>query len=121
MKFFVDAHLPPRLTRWLRAKGHVAVHASELAEGLATPDQDIWLLAGRDDLIIISKDADFLDMIAVRGAPPRLVHVAVGNATAAGLMALVEHAWPAIESLLNDHNVTVVQFQATSVVAWRRH
>ncbi len=120
MKFFVDAHLPPRLVRWLQAAGHDAVHASELPGGLATSDRDIWALASREGMVILSKDADFVDMVALRGAPPCLIHFAVGNATAAELIILVAAAWPHIQVLLSQPDVSVLQLQREGVIAWRR-
>lgn len=58
MNFLVDAQLPPRLCRWLEARGHEAAHVSE-REGPLT-DEAVAAWAEGEGLILVSKDDDFL-------------------------------------------------------------
>ena len=78
MKFLVDAQLPPGLCRWLKARRHSALHVAGVMSG-ETPDHEVAGYAATHDLILISKDEDFLTRY-----PPidyRLVWVRIGNAT----------------------------------------
>ena len=87
MKFLVDAQLPPGLCRWLEARGHSAVHVIEAMAG-ETPDREIAAYAIAKELILISKDDDFLTRY-----PPidyRWVWLRIGNATNRTLAAWLD-------------------------------
>lgn len=97
MKFLVDAQLPPGLCRWLEARGHSAVHVVEVMSG-ETPDRDVAAYAIANDLILITKDEDFLTRY-----PPvdyRLVWVRIGNATNRALAAWLEARWDGVIDVL---------------------
>ena len=51
-------------------------------------------------LIILSKDVDFYDRALLFGAPPQVVHVAVGNCSNTQLIELLAHEWADIERAL---------------------
>lgn len=61
MKFLVDAQLPRRLTFALQAAGHDAIHTLDLPNGNATSDAEINAVSERDQRIVITKDADFVN------------------------------------------------------------
>lgn len=78
MKFLVDANLPPRLCGWLRSHRHEAEHLFD-RNFLTATDTQIWECCSVENLVILSKDVDFYDRALLFGAPPQVVHVAVGN------------------------------------------
>ena len=61
MRFIVDAQLPRRLARWLAARGHDVLHTLDLPNGNSTPDAAIVELACRENRIVVTKDADFVN------------------------------------------------------------
>ncbi len=77
MRFLVDTNLPPALARWLVARGHVADHAATLLSPQAD-DQAIWRHAAALQAIIVTKDADFVDL-AVRDGAGSVVLLRCGN------------------------------------------
>ncbi len=97
MKFLIGAQLPPGLCRWLEARAHRAVHVTEVLAG-ETPDRDVAAYAVSNDLILITKDDDFLTR-----HPPvnyRLVWVRIGNATNCALAAWLEVRWDGVVTAL---------------------
>jgi predicted nuclease of predicted toxin-antitoxin system len=52
-------------------------HASDL--GSRPTDSQLWAHAQQNDLAIVTKDADFSQRIVLGMAPPRVVHLRVGN------------------------------------------
>jgi hypothetical protein len=59
-RFLVDESVDPAVAEWLRGKGWNAVHAREI--GLARhSDEDILAFAHREDRILLTHDAGFLD------------------------------------------------------------
>ena len=85
MKFWIDAQLPPALATWLSRR--FAVDAVSLRDlGLRdAADIDIFRSAQQHQLVLISKDCDFVDLVSRYGPPPQLIWVTCGNVTNARL------------------------------------
>ncbi|MDP2810306.1 MAG: DUF5615 family PIN-like protein [Rhodocyclaceae bacterium] len=79
MKFLVDAQLPRRMCEWLREAGLNAEHTLDLPLGNRTPDAEILDRADSGKLIIVTKDADFVQSFLIAGRPPRLLLISTGN------------------------------------------
>jgi predicted nuclease of predicted toxin-antitoxin system len=71
-------------------------HVSEL--GPRPTDSEVWAHAQRNDLAIVTKDADFSQRIVLAAPPPRVVHLRVGNMRRSDFAAWLERVWPRIES-----------------------
>lgn len=54
------------------------------------PDSEVFFHARENDYIIVSKDNDFLDLVAYHGAPPKILFVTCGNIRNAELFAIFE-------------------------------
>ena len=92
MKFIVDAQLPPALAVWLRNKGHEAVAVREIGLREAD-DRVIWAFAGQAEMIIVTKDGDFV-RLALDGDGSRVLWVRTGNLINRILLGKFESAWP---------------------------
>ena len=97
MNFLVDAQLPQRMTAWLTAAGCNAVHTLDLPDGNRTTDEQINDLADREQRIVVTKDADFVDSHLLRGAPALLLLVSTGNLGNPELLALTQSSIADIE------------------------
>lgn len=79
MKFLVDMPLSPDLAQWLRAEGHDAVHASDLAMS-RSPDSEILQSAISGGRVVITADLDFPRLLAGLGSTgPGLILLRGGN------------------------------------------
>jgi predicted nuclease of predicted toxin-antitoxin system len=94
MKFWVDAQLPPLLAGWL-ANNH-GVEAQSLRElGLRdATDEEIFREAQRLQVVMISKDSDFVELVSRHGAPPQLLWVTCGNVTNRRLQEVFDKTFP---------------------------
>jgi predicted nuclease of predicted toxin-antitoxin system len=99
VKFLVDANLPPRLCIWLRSLHHEAEHLFD-CNLLTATDTQIWDRGRLESLVIFTKDTDFYDRALLYGAPPQVVHVAVGNCSNARLFSVLASEWNDIEQAL---------------------
>jgi predicted nuclease of predicted toxin-antitoxin system len=79
MKFLVDAHLPRRLAHLLVESGFEAVHTLDMPLGNRTPDSVINELSTREEYIVITKDADFVNSFLLNRKPYKLLLVSTGN------------------------------------------
>jgi predicted nuclease of predicted toxin-antitoxin system len=99
MKFLVDAQLPYRLARFIRAKGHDVVHTDDLPNKERTSDTEIRELAKSEGRIVISKDKDFHVSHILQKEPANFLLLSTGNIVNKDLLALFEANWGAIEDL----------------------
>lgn len=100
MNFLVDAHLPRRTAFWLRQAGHDAVHTLDLPEANRTSDTTILEIASREQRVVVTKDADFVDSFVLCGRPEKLLLISTGNITNADLEALLRPNLDAIVASL---------------------
>lgn len=96
MNFLIDVQLPPRLAPWLEAKGFEARHAMDIAGGLTMPDAALWEIGKNSSEIIISKDWDFYERALLKGSPPQVLHIALGNCSTADLFNYLDERWEII-------------------------
>ena len=113
MKFLVDAQLPRRLARELAAHGHDAVHTSDLPAANRTPDQEITLLAIRENRIVVTKDNDFVTSFLLHGVPPKLLLIATGNIANDELSKLLSANLAALETAFAQYDF--VELSATTI------
>lgn len=64
----------------------------------AKPDAEIWAHARKHDFLIVSKDDDFRQLSLLRGAPPKVVQLSVGNAGTDVIARLLSDSAPKIET-----------------------
>ena len=89
MNFLVDAQLPRRAAWWVREQGHDAVHTLELPRGNRTADATLIEIADRENRVVVTKDADFVNSFHLRGKPEEPLLIATGNITNAELEHLL--------------------------------
>ena len=76
------------------------IHVSVLGE--SPSDTQIWQYAKQNDLVIVTKDADFSDRIMVDASPPKVVHLRLGNMRQRVFHEFLASVWPKIEKLIMD-------------------
>ena len=78
MKALLDQNLSFRLVEVLLSRFPGSCHVRDV--GLAGEDDErIWTLAKAEGFAIVTKDNDFLACALVRGHPPQVIQVCLGN------------------------------------------
>jgi predicted nuclease of predicted toxin-antitoxin system len=90
VRFLIDNQLPRALARFLKEKGHEAVHVLDLDLGHLTPDSKIWEYAAAHAYIMVTKDSDFVDLALLDSRPVQVVLVCLGNCRNMVLLAAFE-------------------------------
>ncbi len=101
--YWVDANLPPLgLATWLHEHFNVQAYHLFNFDMLTTSDEDIFAKAKKlGNIIIITKDEDFADLVIQRKFPPFIIWITIGNVTNAILNKLiVDNFEEAVEKLL---------------------
>jgi predicted nuclease of predicted toxin-antitoxin system len=89
VKALFDANVSPALVRALNLQFPNSAHVRDVGLRTAT-DDEIWNYSKANDFTIISKDTDFRERSFVRGAPPKVIWLDVGNAGTGDIIALVQ-------------------------------
>ncbi len=81
MILWLDAQLPSALGRHLSARHGIEAHPVRDLGLRDANDLEIFEAARRDQVVFVSKDADFVDLVLRHGPPPQLLWVTCGNVT----------------------------------------
>lgn len=104
MNFLVDAQLPRRVTAWLASAGCNAVHTMDLPDANRTTDDQMSDGADREQRVVVTKEADFVDSHILRWRPAKLLLVSTGNFTNRDLEALMVPLIPDIVHEFGSHS-----------------
>lgn len=101
MTFWLDAHLDPELAVWLGARFKIIAKALRDI-GLRDADDEVLYQAARHfgEIVIVTKDSDFVELVRRHGSPPRVLLLKCGNLSTLELQALLSRCLPeALEAL----------------------
>ncbi|MES2717539.1 MAG: DUF5615 family PIN-like protein [Pseudomonadota bacterium] len=107
MKLLLDENLSRRLVPALQAQFPGSSQVALLGLECSTDTQlcDYAVLHG---FVICSKDDDFKRLVAARTYHPRLIHVALGNATNDAVLAALLAAADMLHQAFDDPSIGVV-------------
>lgn len=103
MKLLVDENLPKRLVQVLEPHFPGSMHVKQL-ELTETEDTDLWQYAKKHGFSIISKDKDFQQMSVLRGAPPKVIWLHMGNNPASRVVELLTREMTVIKHFMGHPN-----------------
>ncbi|MBE7549856.1 MAG: DUF5615 family PIN-like protein [Anaerolineales bacterium] len=104
MRFLIDAQLPRRLVYRLQEAGHEAIHTLDLPLGNRSPDRVITEISEREQRVVITKDADFVNSFTLYHKPSKLLLVSTGNIRNAELEQLFLQNIQPIAEAFEDHD-----------------
>lgn len=94
--YLIDANLPRWFSLW--ASGDY-IFAHDFAA--IWSDAQLWEYARSENLVMVTKDADFRIMALAETAPPKLVHVRLGNMKMQQFFKVMTQRWPEATALLS--------------------
>jgi predicted nuclease of predicted toxin-antitoxin system len=102
MRLLLDQNLSHRLSGRLSGVYPDLLRVADL--GLASAsDEAVWAFAHREGCLIATKDSDFVDLQVIRGFPPKVLWLRLGNCTT-----------DRIEEVLKKHAQDVEAFAASA-------
>ena len=107
MKLLFDQQLSPGLVRRLAEVFPESSHVHVQGFGEAI-DGVVWAFARDHGHTIVTKDADFADLAALRGPPPKVVWLRIGNCTTSEIESLLRAQQDAIHGLLADSGAAIL-------------
>ncbi|MDR0843812.1 MAG: DUF5615 family PIN-like protein [Tannerella sp.] len=100
--FIVDTQLPPSLAEFLRRREFDATHVIDYPKGVLTSDEEIIAIAKEELRIVITKDSDFMDYYFLRGFPPAVLLLQLGNIKNSELFAFLDKQVNQLKSLYEE-------------------
>ncbi len=101
MTLWFDNQLPPALPLWMQSELFVDCRTVRELHLQRASDLEIFTAARAARAVVITKDADFVELLERQGAPPQIVLITCGNTSNAHLRRLVEAAWPTVRAMLD--------------------
>ncbi len=102
-KYLVDANLPYYFSLW---NNQDFIHVKDLNDSWS--DEQIWSYAKEQNLIIITKDADFSLKVLYKGIPPKVIHIKFGNLRIRDFHNVISNNWTAIEKGIEEYHLVNV-------------
>jgi predicted nuclease of predicted toxin-antitoxin system len=79
---------------------------------LGATDSDVWVFAAHEGFTIVSKDNDFRQLAFVRGAPPKVIWLSVGNAPTQQIASLLSDAAARVAAFEADVQASLLVLEA---------
>lgn len=99
MKLLLDQNLSRRLLTSLTPYFPDSMQVALLGLAQAS-DIEIWQFAREQDFTIVTKDADFVELALLRGWPPKIIRINLGNVNNDDLLACLLKHREAIQEFL---------------------
>ncbi len=71
-------------------------------------DSEIWEYAKHNGLTIITKDADFSNLVLLNTPPPRVIHIRLGNMKMKAFHNSISNIWRDVLSMSQDFKLVRV-------------
>jgi predicted nuclease of predicted toxin-antitoxin system len=107
LKLLFDQNLSWRLVRRVADVFPDSAHVRDFGLQRA-PDDPVWERAAADGFVLVSKDDDFLPRSLLRGPPPKVVWVRLGNCSTGDVEALLRARFADIEAFVADEREAIL-------------
>lgn len=108
MRLLFDENLSPDLLRLLATLFPSSAHLRDL--GLVGADDAIvWSVSAKQGFVLVTKDDDFLELSILRGAPPKVVVIGLGNCRTSSIAALVRTEKLKLERFQSDLDASILE------------
>lgn len=79
MKFWIDAQLSPAIAQWLTDTFKVEAFSIQRLGLSSATDEEIFFAGKNENVVVITKDRDFIHLLERHGPPPQVIWITCGN------------------------------------------
>ncbi len=108
MKFLFDHNLSHKLVARL-ADIYPGSTQTRLLGFARAADPEIWFHARTHDFVIVSKDEDFSELAVLRGSPPKVIWLRLGNCSTVAVEKLMRRNISVIGEFVADTERVVLE------------
>ena len=107
MRLLFDENLSPALPGQLAGLFPDSVHVRDLGL-VGADDLALWRAAAEQGLVLTTKDDDFVELSILRGAPPKVLRITLGNCRTAEIVVLLSAEHARIERFVGDAEASIL-------------
>jgi len=109
-EIWIDAQLSPALAAWINRTYDDIKAQSVRAAGLRdAEDEEIFQAAREANIIVMSKDSDFLNLLDRYGPPSKVIWITYGNTSNERMRRILKRTLqPAVEMLEGDEPIVEI-------------
>ncbi len=108
MKLLFDENISPRLVTLLETDFPLSLHVDGV--GLhGKPDKEILAYAVTNGYTIVSEDSDFRQMSFVRGAPPKIIWLDIGNSSTEIIASVLRRNKLTVQMFIQDADTSFLE------------
>jgi predicted nuclease of predicted toxin-antitoxin system len=108
VRLLIDEQLPARLCDLPADLYPQSLHVTQIGLGGAT-DEAVWSAAAEHGCVLVTKDEDFHRLSVLRGGPPRVIWLRLGNASTDEVARLLRERRGDIARFQRQDEVTVLE------------
>jgi predicted nuclease of predicted toxin-antitoxin system len=109
MKLLLDANVSWRLAARLKQHFDDCFHIDHIGLTVPARDIEIWNYALTNNFIIVTNDEDFVNLLNVKGFPPKIILLKTGNQSNNYIEALLIKHKSDIQSLYTSDEYGVLE------------
>ncbi|MCW3074753.1 MAG: hypothetical protein JWP69_1822 [Flaviaesturariibacter sp.] len=111
-EFWIDSQISPIIAKWLIERRGYSAKSSYSLGILGIADIEIYKLAKKQgNVIILSKDTDFTNIIQTLGSPPKLINVVLGNCRNDRLWQVLDVHLTEIIRLFTEQEIDIIELK----------
>lgn len=109
MKLLLDANISWRLCGKLKSHFEDCFHVDYIGLKIPASDNDIWKYALANELIIVTNDDDFVDLLNFKSYPPKIILLKTGNQSNQYIEAILIKHKEAIQSFYYNNDIGLLE------------
>ena len=110
MKLLFDQNISYRNPKLISNKFLHAQHVSEVGLEDST-DMTIWEFAKSNGYTIVTFDSDYYDLSIIKGCPPKIIWLRIGNASSSRIAKVLNEDFDLIKAFITDDSYKVIKHE----------
>lgn len=109
-EIWLDTHISPAIAKWMKEYTGFQTKSAYILDFYSLPDIEIYNRAKEyTNVILISKDTDFPELISRLGAPPKLINIKIGNCDNRTMWELIKPRIKEAIDLLISTDIDIIE------------
>jgi len=108
VRLLFDENLSPDLPGLLATRFPSSAHVRDIGL-VGADDVVIWSTAAKLGFVLVTKDDDFLELSILRGAPPKVVLIGLGNCRTSAVVAILSAEKLKLEQFESDAEASLLE------------
>jgi predicted nuclease of predicted toxin-antitoxin system len=106
---WTDTHISPAIAKWLNEQFEVNAISFYKLNFHTETDHSIFMKAKENNVVFMTKDKDFINLLATFKAPPYIIFLKTGNISNAELKNILTRSFQRSLDLITEHNYHFIE------------